>query len=460
MRVFRSCSAWCRAGLIVAQAFAACPLFAQDDYGLHGRIDQLVSSIYRSSEPGAAVLVKSGGRVILRKGYGKANLEWNAAVTTETVFRIGSITKQFTAVGILMLVQEGKIALDDPVSKFLPGINGTATVEHLLTHTSGLESLARSPGYSIWSSLNLKPDEVVGLFDSEPRGFQPGEGWKYSALGYILLGTIIEKVAGVPYRDFLRDKIFIPLGMKNTYYDDGVQIIHGRAAGYSFTRGEIRNAPYCNMAVISSAGSLASTIDDLALWDEALYGSRLVNGELLARAFIPYHLRDGRSTSYGYGWVIDKLYGETVVEHGGRINGFEAHLLRVPSQRIFICVLTNAFDRDPGPDYVATRILEEVLGKRRDDFVELSIAQKGEYVGRYRFATMLDYSVLVIGNRLVLRRASGEERELVAVGVDQFRFRSSYSRVTFSRNGGGKVTGLIVKMKYGQELSAERLDAP
>ena len=167
-------------------------------------VDRWLSELYPDGEPGAAVIVKRGDDVILRKGYGTANLEWGLPISPQTVFRLASISKQFTAVAVLSLVQEGRIALDDPVSKYLPDIHEPATVEHLLTHTSGLRSLARAPGFPLWLKVELKPREVVGLFQDQPRTFAPGEGWEYSDAGYIELGLLIEAVAGMSYEAFIR----------------------------------------------------------------------------------------------------------------------------------------------------------------------------------------------------------------------------------------------------------------
>jgi CubicO group peptidase (beta-lactamase class C family) len=452
---------WWNVGLVLALTCVQGSVFAQGRaVGLEERIEAIVRGIYRPGEPGAAVLVRRGGQILLRQGYGEANLEWNAQVTPETVFRLGSITKQFTAVCILKLAEQGKIALDDPVSRFLPEARGGETVEHLLTHTSGLGSLDRVPGYAAWSRAELKPGDLVALLAGGPRDFRPGEDWQYSDANYILLGALIEKVSGVPYQDFLRENVLLPLGMKSTYYDDGSQILRARAAGYSYAQGQVKNAPYLNLEAVSSAGALVSTVDDLARWDEALYGDRLVSWQLLARAFTPYRLRYGKPTFYGYGWVIHDFHGEAVFEHGGRINGFEAHLLRVPSQRIFICILTNVLGRDPGPDFVATRILEEVLGAGREEITDVPVARLREYQGLYRFSSELDYRVLLVGNRLVLRKDSSEERELVAAGTDHFRFQTSYSQVIFRRGAGGKIVGMTVQTKYGQEVSGERIDSP
>ena len=181
-------------------ALLALLLTSSKEQGLARDLDQWLTTVYPPGEPGASVLVRQGQDVVLRKGYGLANVEWGVSVSPRTVFRLASITKQFTAIAVLMLVQEGRLALDAPIVKYLPDIHERATVEQLLTHTSGLRTLAYAPGFPIWSKVELTPREVVGLFQDQPRAFPPGEGWEYSDAGYILLGLLIEQVSGMSVR--------------------------------------------------------------------------------------------------------------------------------------------------------------------------------------------------------------------------------------------------------------------
>jgi CubicO group peptidase (beta-lactamase class C family) len=439
---------------LVLVCIVAAPARARE--GGAAAIDHWLSTLYPAGEPGAAVIVKRGRDVILRKGYGTANLEWGVPISPQTVFRLASITKQFTAVAVLMLVQDGRIALADPVSKYLPDVHEPATIEQLLTHTSGLRSLARAPGFPLWLKVELSPREVVGLFQDQPRAFAPGQGWEYSDAGYIELGLLIEAVSGTSYEAFVRERIFEPLGMNGSHYDSGVDVIPQRASGYTKGARGFDNAAARSMSVPFSSGALASTIDDLARWDEALYGERLVGGDLLARAFTPYVLADGTPTSYGYGWLVEQLDGETVLQHGGRINGFEAHIIRVPARRIFIAVLSNVVGRDPAPDFVAARLLREIEGAADERPVSLSLAEKQQHVGVYRFGEGVDYEVRLDGDRLMLRRDSGEQREFVALGGERFRFTTAYTEVQFERVG-GVVTAMSVKTPYDQAHRGVRL---
>jgi len=414
---------------------------------ISANLDRWLKDAYPADEPGAAILVRQEGVVFLRKGYGRASLEWPLPVSPDTVFRLASVTKQFTAVAVLMLVEDGYLSLDEPVSTYLPDIHEAATIEQLLTHTAGLESLERVPGYPIWSRAELSPREVVGLFQDQPRSFPPGAGWKYSDAGYVLLGLVIEATTGLPYGAFIRQRIFEPLGMTSSYYDTGYNLIPRRASGYRALSGMFEQASFRSMSTAFSAGALASTVDDLARWDDALYGETLVSRALLARAFTPYILPDGSSTSYGYGWLVERMNGETVLQHGGRIEGFEAHVIRVPSRRIFIAVLSNAIGREPAPDFVATRILREIEGSL-EDRADVTIQQLRDYVGIYRFDDAVQYQVVLNGHRLMMRNESGAEREFVPLGNDEFRFTTSYTRIDFRRSAEGAITGMTIKTPY------------
>jgi CubicO group peptidase (beta-lactamase class C family) len=432
-------------GLLLVSAIVT-PSAATDRAG--AALDAWLTTLYPASKPGAAVLVKREGEMILRKGYGRANLEWDVAITPRTVFRLASITKQFTAVAILMLVDDGLLSLDEPLSTYLPEINERATVEQLLTHTSGLTSLPAIAGFPVWSKLELTPREVVGLFENQERAFLPDTGWQYSDAGYIELGLLIEAVSGISYERFMQERIFKPLGMDSTYYDAGRNLIPMRANGYTESAGQIENAPFRSMSVPFASGALASTVDDLSVWDDALSSGRVVDEMLLARAFTPHRLADGTPTSYGYGWLVSTIGGETVLQHGGRINGFEAHVIRVPAQRIFIAVLTNVVGRDPAPDFVAQRILHQIDGTAEEPTASLRIEETRLYPGIYQFGEGAQYQVVLDAGRLLMRNQSGDEREFVPLGHDRFRFTTSYTRVTFERDAGGMVIGMSIETAY------------
>ncbi|HEV7517681.1 MAG TPA: serine hydrolase domain-containing protein, partial [Thermoanaerobaculia bacterium] len=312
--------------LILASALparAAVP--PASDADLAAQIDQLLAKTDPAAEPGAAVLVEKDGKVLLRKGYGMANLELGVPIAPEMVFRLGSITKQFTALAILKLAEQGKLALADDLTQYLPDFpthGQKITLEHLLTHTSGIKSYTSLPEWRKTIRQDLTPQQVVDFFKNEPADFAPGEKWLYDNSGYFLLGMVLEKVTGKAYGDWLAETIFTPLGMTHTSYGADAPIVPGRAAGYEGEPGYYRNAGYLSMTQPYAAGALLSTVDDLALWERALFSGTLVKKDLFDRMVTPYRLKSGKSTGYGYGLALWSFEGHRVIEHGGGINGF------------------------------------------------------------------------------------------------------------------------------------------
>ena len=262
-----------------------------------GAIDQLLSGTFKPGEPGAAVIVTRKGQTLFRKGYGMADLELQVPIEPDMVFRLGSVTKQFTAVAILMLEEQGKLSVSDPITKFLPDYptqGHTITVEHLLTHTSGIRSYTEMPEWLPQWRKDFTLNELIDFFKNQPMDFAPDEKWLYDNSGYILLGAIIEKASGQSYEDFIRTKIFEPLGMKHSCYDHTERIIPKRVKGYERTSSGFQNAPYLSMTQPYAAGSLASSVDDLALWNSALWSNKLLKPESLAKAHKAHVLKDGR----------------------------------------------------------------------------------------------------------------------------------------------------------------------
>ena len=262
------------------------------------RIDARFRAAYPASGPGAAVIVVQDGKTVLRAGYGFANVELGVPVRPDMVFRVGSATKQFTSACILKLVEQGKLRLDDPISKYFPdypAAGRTVTLEQLLTHTSGIRSATDMPAWYPHMREDWTVSELIDFFKNEPLDFAPGSRWHYSNSGYILLGAILEKVTGRPYEEIVADWIFRPLGMKNTRYGSEAPIIPGRADGYRMTPDGVINAPYLSMTQPFSAGALVSTVDDLARWQSALDRGEVLSAESRRRMWTPVVLPDGRS---------------------------------------------------------------------------------------------------------------------------------------------------------------------
>jgi D-alanyl-D-alanine carboxypeptidase len=437
---------------------------AADEAAAVKAIDELLAKTYPPDEPGAAVVVIKEGRVLLRKGYGMADVELGVKVEPDMVFRLGSITKQFTAVSILMLAEQGKLSLSDDVTKFFPDYPAkgrVVTVENLLTHTSGIKSYTSLPAWlSLWRK-DMSVAELIDLFKNEPADFEPGTQWAYNNSGYILLGAIIEKLSGVTYEQFLQKNVFDPLGMKHTFYGSAARVIPRRVPGYSMTKDGLRNAEYLSMTQPYAAGSLLSNVDDMALWDVALYTERLVKQSSLQKAWTPYVLKDGTATNYGFGWSKLQYAGRTVIEHGGGIHGFSTIALRLPEDRVYVCILTN---RDyMTPDDVGLRVAALAIGRPMRDAVAVAVApaELDALAGVYQINEKDFYVVRRDGARVLIQRGGGRLNEVFPLSPGEFFYdKATLDRLTFTRDASGKVTALKVTRRFGPPTSAVRTDKP
>ena len=310
------------------------------------QIDELMSLYHKYQQFNGSVLVAENGKVIYKKGFGLANMEWNIPNEPDTKFRLGSITKQFTATLILQLAEQGRIKLDGKVSDYLPDYRkdtgARITIHHLLSHTSGVPNYTAQPGFFANVSRNpFKVDDFVKQYASGDLEFEPGAKFNYSNSGYFLLGDIIEKVTGKPYEQVLKENILNPVGMKNTGYDHYGTVLSKRAAGYLRTQNGYENAGYLDMSIPYAAGSLYSTVEDLFLWDQALYGEKILSAASKELMFKP------NLENYGYGFGIRKAslgpdkIAVPVIEHNGGINGFSTDIVRLVGDKRLIVLLDN-----------------------------------------------------------------------------------------------------------------------
>jgi CubicO group peptidase (beta-lactamase class C family) len=295
----------------------------------------------RQHVPGIAIAVVSDGKVVLAKGYGLANVELQVPVATKTVFQGGSIGKQFTAMAVMMLVEEGKVSLNEKIGKYLgdvPPAWAGITIRHLLTHTSGLTQYP--PDFD--QRRDYTEDELLKIIQSVPLAFAPGARFEYSNAGYVTLGILIRRVTGQYYGDFLKKKIFEPLGMTATRVISEAAIIPDRAAGYILYDGRLVNQPWVAPTLNRTAdGSLYLTVLDLATWDAALYGETLLKRASLAQMWTAAKLSDGTDAPYGFGWFISSANGHRLIEHEGAWQGFNANISRYVDDRLTVIVMSN-----------------------------------------------------------------------------------------------------------------------
>ncbi len=345
---------------------AALPRGSAQPATLESAVDAVVADATADGRtPGVSVAVARGGRIVYAKGYGQANVELNVAATAGTVYRIGSITKQFTAAAVMQLVEQGKMSLDDPIEKYLPDypVRGRhITVRHLLNHTSGIKSYT-SLGLKFLAVTrqDLPHENLIALFKDEPDDFQPGEKWLYDNSGYYLLGVILEKVTGFKYADYVQKQLFTPLRLSSTLYCDVEPIVKDRAAGYQVGPDtQLRNADFISMKNPFAAGSLCSTVKDLVTWTSALAGGKVVTAASYAQMIAPTKLADGKEQAYGFGLMPGQLEGHPQIAHGGGINGFASMLMYFPKDDVTVVVLTNS--SVGASTRIATRVARAALG--------------------------------------------------------------------------------------------------
>lgn len=318
----------------VVIGFVAVSAAAQD---AAARMDQVVQSFVPARFMGT-VLVARGDAVVLSKAYGVANLEWNIPNTPATKFRLGSLTKQFTAASILLLEERGKLKVDEPVKTYLPDAPAAwekITIFNLLTHSSGIPNFTSFPDYAATQAFATPVEKIVARFRDKPLDFAPGEKMSYSNSGYVLLGYLIEKITGGSYATFVQDNIFTPLGMKDSGYDSNSAVILRRASGYAPSPTGPVNAGFIHMSIPHAAGALYSTTEDLLKWQQALYAGRVVSAASLQKMTTPF------KGDYAFGLVVRTVNGRKVIAHGGGIEGFNTSLSYSPDEKLTIVVLSN-----------------------------------------------------------------------------------------------------------------------
>ncbi len=326
--------------------------------------DYVKSEMQREHIPGLSLLVVKNAKIVRAEGFGLADVELQVAVKPETVFQSGSVGKQFTATAVMMLVEEGKVALDDPLTKYFPDAPPSwkdVTVRELLSHTAGFGDYPKD--------FNFRKDwteaQELKLIENIPLAFPPGTKWDYSNLGYVTLGILIHRVTGEFYGDFLQQRIFQPLGMTSTRIISEADIIPNRASGYRLVKGELKNQEWVAPMVNTTAdGSLYFSILDLAKWDAALYTERLLKRSSLDLMWTPVKLKNGEPNKdgYGFGWFIEQRHGHRCISHDGAWQGFKAAIARYVDDQLTVVVLANLEQAKPGS--IAEHIAEMYLAEK------------------------------------------------------------------------------------------------
>ena len=399
-----------------------------------------------------AVLVAKDGSPIFRKAFGLADREWKVAATPETRFRLGSITKQFTATAILQLAEQGELSLDDPISKYYPEAPAAwapVTIRRLLAHTSGIPSYTAIPGFFRQSArTDRTPEEIIALTRDKPLAFKPGEKFAYDNTGYVLLGYVIEKVSGQTYQAYLTDHVFNPLGLKNTGYDVSEAILPMRAAGYSLSATGLRNASFLSMTLPYAAGSLYSTVDDLLAWDQALHANKPLKASSVTAMFTDYGFK------YGFGQFIEVEDGHRVWNHGGGINGFATVLEHLPDDGLTIVVLSNIEQAPVGriAHLVSALYFDPKLAKGVKG--PTTAAERARCLGRYQLSPLVTIEITQDGGRLFAQATSQPRTELFRESDSTFFVTVAPMLLTFAP---GDRAPEVVVHQGGKDTVAKRI---
>lgn len=428
---------------------------------LRARADAIVAAAYPADGPGAAIIITRGGETIYRSGRGLADVEARRPIAPDSVFRLGSITKQFTAAVVLQLVQEGRISLDDPVSRFLPDYpqpGAAATVRQLLNHTSGIQSYTGIPGWMVEENTNrpYTTAEMIALFRDRPSPTPPGQAWAYNNSGYVLLGAIVEQVTGKAWHQAVAERIAGPLRLATTGY--GVERESGpaMARGYTQAEGQVGPARRIHMSVPHAAGALVGTVDDLARWSNALHHGRVVSAGLYTAMITPVALPDGRTEPYGFGLRIGAERGRATIEHGGGIFGFNTYATYVPSDDLFVAVLANSDSPASPPGLVTARLAALALGDPYPEFTraEADPASLAPLFGIYRVDAAASRRFFARGGKLYTTRDGGADLEVFAAGGDTFFYGpNSLTWFRIERGPGG---AHVMEMHQNGNVEAER----
>lgn len=434
-----------------ALALTVGPVAAQDV----ARMDQVVRASSEADAFSGAVLVARDGRILLDQGYGLANREWNIPNDGDTRFRLGSLTKQFTAVAIMLLNQQGKLDLDAPIKTWLPDAPAAwdaITPRHLLSHTAGIPNFTAFDDYEALKTRPATTAELIARFSDRPLDFAPGSRFAYSNSGYVLLSAIIEAASGQTYADFVTANLFAPLGMADSGYDRHDAMLARRASGYTRTDAGIVNADYVDMSIPTGAGALYSTTHDLLKWEQGLFGGRVLNPQSMTALTTPVR------SDYAMGLLVTQADGKKLVWHNGAIEGFNTYMAYDPGDRTAVIVLGNL--NGDVPDKLGAALVTLARGgtvtlpsERRA--VALSPDALKAYEGVYNLAPTFALTISVVDGKLMAQATGQPAFALTAEAEDAFFLTAIDAQITFTRNAAGAVEGLVLH-QGGRDMPAKR----
>lgn len=431
-------------------------------FGQQEQYDKIMETAFPAEGPGATAIVVKGGEVLYHKAFGQANVELGVPMQTDHVFRIGSITKQFTSMAVLKLAEDGKLSVEDEITKFLPDYptqGHTITVHHLLNHTSGIKSYT---GLEKWTPQvhrqDFTPLEMIDFFKDEPMDFAPGEEFRYNNSGYFILGYIIEKASGMTYEEYIETQFFAPLGMTQSYYGHPEEVTPKRVAGYSpGEEGGLQNGGYISMSQPYAAGSLLSTVGDLAKWYAAVKDGKVVSPASLKQALSPTVLNNGETEGYGYGLGLVYLEGSKGYGHGGGIHGFLTASTYLTEEDVFVAVFSNSNGNDPGGP--ANTLAKIAIGKYSPPkVVKVDALTLSRCAGDYELGPGFIVTVKVADNHLIGQATGQGPLELMPYAKDTYGHEAAGIKMKFDLSAASGVAPSFTLFQGGAEMVAKRVE--
>jgi CubicO group peptidase (beta-lactamase class C family) len=428
-------------------------------------IDELIKQRLTSVGPGGVVLVAKTGQILYKKALGIADLQTPKTMQADMVFRIGSITKQYTAIAILQLVEQGKISLQDSIQKYVqefPSKGYPITIENLLTQTSGIPDYMTVKNHDPAKERDeYTPAQGVDYFKDEPLKFKPGSKFEYSNSNFYLLGYIIELVTGQSYESYIKKNLFEPAGLQHTYYLNKGVNIKNMASGYSRTASKNwEPAELQNPTFMYAAGGIMSNAEDLFKWHQALSAGKLVSLEALQKAFTPFTFSDNSLSGYGYGWFIKNLDGSKTIEHSGSTDGYQTDEIYLPQQDIFIATLFNGFELDMDWQMISNDIARLAMGHQFRKELKLTTDDLKQFIGTYTYNTEHQMIVTYKDNQLFVQASNPKDRlpqvKLYAKSNNRFFIKEAAIEFVFVPYGADNKFKLITYNDQGKDAEWKR----
>ncbi len=436
--------------LLITQTLLISTAFAQISDDQISQLESLVESAFDHDLPGGVILVAHKEQVLYQSATGISETD-GPPLSIDSIFRVASVTKQFTAVAILQLAEQGKLDLDDDITKHIPEFDTRGdyiSIEMLLNHTSGIRGYTSMPAFNPeLEATDVTPEQIMDFFNDQELLFKPGTLHSYSNSGYALLGIIIERVSKQSYAEYMQANIFAKADMQRAFAGNDHMDTTGFATGHRRTRAGFEPTDYISLTWPYSAGCIETTVADLHKWMRALFSGKLITPESLSRAHTVTTLPNGREMRYGYGWDILEVQGRPSVEHGGGIAGFVSHVLYIPSEEIFVAILCNAQHR--GIEDLSARLAAIALGKPYSDTkaVDIEVSNLKDFIGTYTDHSGNERHIRINDGRLYSQRVGGMGLHLIPMAPDQFKMEGQLIEIEFERDESDEVIALMFKTR-------------